>query len=313
MITPVASLIRQAMLLVVALLVATGCARTRQETVLASDTLKVVAVTRSTLDITTSDYRHHTTYDIYLHGEKLSDAGFSRLLQAPETEGERFVHSDAIALDTQAVLLASHVGEGARCWTTRLSVHAGKAVLEKIVESSVDCSPRPAPRGWRVLYDEADNLLLVRERPFQVYPIARYWQVLLIEGDVVALYNDERDSGQRVVRLVRISTDSPLAELRLPMQQYAEPGLLHASPGERRRWLFENFTVAMAAPFSIALRPDNRLHTITPEVWAAYQQIDRENRDADARARAAGEAWHAAQRRALMEADATRPTKQVSP
>ena len=303
------SLAWAAVLAVLAASVSAGCARTKRETVLSSGALKVVAVTRSTLDINVSQYRHYTTYELYLQGEKLSDKGFSALLQAPETAGDRFVHSDVVVLGNDATLLASHNENGVRCWTTRLSAASDKVALETIVEGSVDCSPRPASPGWRALYDEAGNLLLVRERPFQVHRIAGYWQVLWIEGDVAALYNDERDRERLVVRLARIPTGAPLAELALPMQKYAEPDLLRASPGERRQWLLDNFTVAMAPPASITLRPDNQLQTITPEVWAEYQQIDRENKEADARARAAGEAWHDSQRRERMDEEAARTTK----
>jgi hypothetical protein len=83
------------------------------------------------------------------------------------------------------------------------------------------------------------------------------------------------------------------------MQQYAEPELLYASPEARRQWLFDNFRVSMGHTPSIQLRADNRLETITPEVWAQYQAIDRENNALDARARDEGEAWHEAQRKAL--------------
>lgn len=306
MIARAASVTRQMVLAILALLLAGGCARTTRETVLSSDTLKVVAVTRSTLDINVSQYRHYTTYDIYLEGEKLSDTGFSRLLQVPEAEGERFVHSDVVVLDSGAILLASHDQGGAHCWTTRLSANGGKAVLEKIVESSIDCSPRPASRGWQMLYDPADNLVLVHERPFRVHRFSGYWSVLWIEGDVAALYRDEGEKEQLVVRLVRIATDTSLAELALPKQRYAEPELVNAPAEARKQWLLDNFTVAMTAPFSITLRADNQLQTLTPEVWARYQQIDRENKAADARARAAGEAWHEAQRKELMEAEAAR-------
>lgn len=299
-------MVRQAALVVAVLLSATGCARTKRETVLATDALKVVAVTRSRLDITVSAYRHATTYDLYVNGEPLSDTGFARMLGVPERAGGRFVHHAAVPLGQRDVLLESHEEESERCWATRLSADGGRVVLEKIVESTIDCSPRPGPPGWQVLHDAASNVLLVRQQPFRVYPLAGYASVLWIEEDVVALYAEARDTQQLKLRLVRISTGAALAELALPKSRYAEPRLLDLPPEARRQWLQENFTVAMAAPFSITLRTDNTLQTITPEVWATYQQIERENTEADARARAAGEARDAAQRRELQEAEAAR-------
>lgn len=49
---------RSAVLLLSAALLASGCTRTKRETVLSSDTLKVVAVTESRLDINVSKYQH---------------------------------------------------------------------------------------------------------------------------------------------------------------------------------------------------------------------------------------------------------------
>lgn len=167
------------------------------------------------------------------------------------------------------------------------------------MSGTVDCSIRPAPAGWKALYEEPGDLILIREHPFQRHPIAGYWYVLWIEGDVAALYQKDREHERLVVRLARISSDTSLAEQALPMQQYAEPDLLYASPEARRQWLFDNFRVSMGHTPSIQLRADNRLETITPEVWAQYQANDQENRELDARARAEGEAWNDAQRKAL--------------
>lgn len=298
------SLLRSAVMALCAALLADGCGGTSRETVLSSDTLKVVAVTESTLDINVSQYRHYTTFVLYVDGVKLSDKAFSDLLQDRDAADDHFVHTEAVVLGEDAILLASRNGDGTRCWTTRFSTRGGKATVEKIIEGSIDCSLRPAPQGWRALYDEASNLILVREQPFQVHPIAGYCYVLWIEGDVVALYREDRDRARLIVRLVRISTDTTLAEQVLPMEKYAEPELLHVSPQVRKQWLFDNFAVSMAPPSSIQLRSDNRLETITAEVWAEYQEIERQNRELDARASAAGEAWREAQRRELMEAEA---------
>lgn len=291
--------------LLCAALLTGGCARTKRETVFSSDTLKVVAVTESRLDINSSKYQHHTTYAVYVNGSALSDNDFATLLQDPDTTDAPFVHTDAVVLDEDAVLIASHNGDSSRCWTTRLSGSRGKATLDKITTGTADCSIRPAPPGWRALYDDRSDLILIREHPFQVHPMAGYGYVLWIDGDIAALYHKDRDHERLVVRLARISSDTPLAEQTLPMRTYAEPDLLYASPELRRQWLFDNFTVAMGASPSIQLRPDHRLQTITPEVWAQYQENDRQNKELDAQARAAGNAWIEAQRRELMEADAT--------
>jgi len=289
---------RSAVLLSAALL-ASGCTRTKRETVLSSDTLKVVAVTESRLDINVSKYQHYTTFELYVDGGKLSDRAFAGLLDDPGAADDRFVHTDAIVLDDHAVLLASHNRDSLRCWTTRLSTSGGTPRVEELMSGTVDCSIRPAPAGWKALYEEPGDLILIREHPFQRHPIAGYWYVLWIEGDVAALYQKDREHERLVVRLARISSDTSLAEQALPMQQYAEPDLLYASPEARRQWLFDNFRVSMGHTPSIQLRADNRLETITPEVWAQYQANDQENRELDARARAEGEAWNDAQRKAL--------------
>lgn len=289
---------RSAVLLSAALL-ASGCTRTKRETVLSSDTLTVVAVTESRLDINVSKYQHYTTFELYVDGGKLSDRAFAGLLDDPGAADDRFVHTDAIVLDDHAVLLASHNRDSLRCWTTRLSTSGGTPRVEELMSGTVDCSIRPAPAGWKALYEEPGDLILIREHPFQRHPIAGYWYVLWIEGDVAALYQKDREHERLVVRLARISSDTSLAEQALPMQQYAEPDLLYASPEARRQWLFDNFRVSMGHTPSIQLRADNRLETITPEVWAQYQANDRENRELDARARAEGEAWNDAQRKAL--------------
>lgn len=290
---------RSAVLLLSAALLASGCTRTKRETVLSSDTLKVVAVTESRLDINVSKYQHYTTFELYVDGGKLSDRAFAGLLDDPGAADDRFVHTDAVILDDHAVLLASHNRDSLRCWTTRLSTSGGTPRVEELMSGTVDCSIRPAPAGWKALYEEPGDLILIREHPFQRHPIAGYWYVLWIEGDVAALYQKDREHERLVVRLARISSDTSLAEQALPMQQYAEPDLLYASPEARRQWLFDNFRVSMGNTPSIQLRADNRLETITPEVWAQYQANDRENRELDARARAEGEAWNDAQRKAL--------------
>lgn len=291
---------------IAALLLSTGCAWTSKEPVLSSDTLKVVAVTESRLDINISEYRHYTTYVLYLDGEKLSDKAFAALLQDPEAANDTFVHSDVVVLADDAILLASHNRDSTRCWTTRLLAGKGKARVETIKTSSTDCSPSETAPGWQTLYDEASNVLLVRERPFHVYPIAGYWWVLWIEGDVVALYNDDSDRERLIVRLVRVSTDELLAEQLLPMQTYAEADLLHASPDVRRKWLLDNFAVSMKTPVSLQLRPDNQLEVLPPGRWAEYQEIARQNSEADARARAAGEAKLEALYREVREEEAAR-------
>ena len=291
---------------IAALLLSTGCAWTSKEPVLSSDTLKVVAVTESRLDINISEYRHYTTYVLYLDGEKLSDKAFASLLQDPEAANDTFVHSDVVVLADDAILLASHNRDSTRCWTTRLLAGKGKARVERIKTSSTDCSPSETAPGWQTLYDEASNVLLVRERPFHVYPIAGYWWVLWIEGDVVALYNDDSDRERLIVRLVRVSTDELLAEQLLPMQTYAEADLLHASPDVRRKWLLDNFAVSMKTPVSLQLRPDNQLEVLPPGRWAEYQETARQNSEADARARAAGEAKLEALYREVREEEAAR-------
>lgn len=285
-----ASLLCSAVLAMSAALLAAGCGGTTRKTVLSTDSLKVVAVTESRLDINVSEYQHYTTYTLYVDGTELSDKAFADLLQDADARDEQIVHTDAIVVAEDTVLLASRTRDGSACWTTHLSAHGGKATLEKIITSTVDCSPGPAPPGWSTLYDEASNLVLVRTHPFAVHPITGYSQVLWIEGDVVALYAEERATERLIVRLVRISADETLAEQHLPMNTYAEPDLLHASPDARRQWLFSNFSVSLGVPASIQLRPDNTLKTITPEVWAQYQEMDRQNKDADARASAEGQA-----------------------
>lgn len=304
---PTVSVLRAAALLVLATVSAVGCGRTTRETVMSSSALKVVAVTESRLDITISEYRKYTTYRLYVDGKELADTGFAALLDDPEAGSEQFTHSGAVVLDNASVLLSSHGRDGRRCWITRLSDAGGKVTLQPILHGSIDCSLRPTAPGWTSFYDEPGNLSLVRAQPFHVHPIAGYWDVLWIEGDVAALYRRDRNDAQLIVRLTRISSDTELAQQTLPMQQYAEPDLLHATPEAKKQWLFDNFSVSMsAAAPSIALRPDNTLATITPEVWAEYQQNDQENREADARARAAGEARLEAQRKELMEYEAAR-------
>lgn len=299
------SVLLGAALLVCAVLLAGGCARTKRDTVFSSGTLKVVAVTESRLDINVSKYQHYTTYEIYVDGSRLSDKDFSALLQDPDAVDDQFVHTDAVVLDEGAVLMASHNRDSSRCWTTRLFASGGRPMLESVMQGSVDCGIRPAPPGWRALYGDRSDLLLVREYPFQVHPIAGYWYVLWIDGDVAALYQKDRDHEQFVVRLARISSDTTLAEQALPMHTYAEPDLLYASPELRRQWLFDSFTVSMGDAPSIRLRPDHQLDTITPEVWAEYQENDRQNKELDAQARAAGDAWRQAQRREVMDTHAT--------
>ncbi len=298
--------LRSAALLAIAPLLVVGCGRTSHEQVFSSGPLKVVAVTESTLDINVSKYRHYTSYALYLDGDKLSDEGFATLLREPDAANEQFVHDEAIVLDPTSVLLASRTRDGTRCWSTRLTASGGTATAETIDKGSIDCTTRTAPRGWRALYDASSNLLLVREQPFHVYTMAGYWYPLWIEGDVVALYQEQKERERLVVKLARISSGEMLAEQLLPMSQFAEPELLRASAEERQQWLLDNFTVSAAPTASIRLRPDNKLKTISPETWAAYQEIDRHNREEDARARAAGEAWHRAQREELMREEAAR-------
>lgn len=300
-----ASVLYSAALAMSAALLTVGCGGTTRKTILATDSLKVVAITQTTLDINVSKYKHYTTYALYLEGDKLSDAAFAGLLQDAAATGEQIVHTDAIVVADDAVLLASRTRDGSACWATHLSAQGGKARLEKIITSTTDCSPRPASPGWSALYDEASNLVLVRTHPFAVHPITGYWQVLWIEGDVVALYEDERAKERLVVKLVRISADETLAEQYLPMNTYAQPDLLHAAPEARRQWLFDNFSVSLGTPASIQLRPDNTLKTLTPEVWAEYQEMDRQNKEADARARAEGQARLEALYREVREAEAT--------
>lgn len=301
-----ASLLCSAALAMSAALLTVGCGGTTRKTVLSSDSLKVVAVTESTLDINVSEYRHYTTYALYVDGTKLSDKAFADLLQDADASDDQIVHTDAIVVADDAVLLASRTRDGSTCWTTHLSAQDGKAKLVKIITSTTDCSPRPAPSGWSALYDEASNLVLVRTHPFAVHPITGYWQVLWIEGDVVVLYEDERAKERLVVRLVRISADDTLAEQYLPMNTYAEPDLFRASPDTRRQWLFDNFSVSLGVPASIQLRPDNTLKTITPAVWAQYQEMDRQNNEADARARAEGQARTDALYREVREAESAK-------
>lgn len=290
----------------VAALLVVGCGRTSREPVFSSGPLKVVAVTESTLDINVSAYRHYTTYALYLDGDRIGDERFAGLLRDPDAASEQFVHDEAVTLDPTSVLLASRNREGTRCWSTRLTARNGTATAETINKGSIDCTTRAAPRGWRALYDASSNLLLVREQPFHVYPMVGYWYPLWIEGDVVALYQEQKEHERLVVKLTRISSGETLAEQLLPMAKFAEPELLHASAEQRQQWLLDNFAVAGAPTASISLRSDNQLKTISPERWAEYQQIDRDNREEDARARAAGEAWHQAQREELMRDYATR-------
>jgi hypothetical protein len=300
--------LRSAALLAEASLLGVGCGRTSSEAVFSSGPLKVVAVTDSTLDINVSQYRHYTSYLLYIDGDRVSDHDFAALLRDPEAANDQFVHAEAIVLDPHSVLLASHARDGQRCWTTRLIDNAGTPKLDTIDKGSIDCTTRTAPRGWRALYDASSNLLLVRERPFHVYAMAGYWYPLWIEGDMVALYQEQKDSERLVVKLARISSGETLAEQQLPMSQFAEPELLRASAEAREQWLLDNFTVSAAPIASIHLRPDNQLKTITPQTWAAYQEIDRHNREEDARVRAAGEAWHQAQRDELDRAGTTGTT-----
>lgn len=293
-------------LLAVASLLVAGCGRTSRETVFSSGPLKVVAVTESTLDINISQYRHYTSYRLYVDGDRVSDHDFAALLRDPEAANDAFVHAEAIVLDPHSVLLASHNRDGQRCWTTRLIDNAGTPKLDIIDTGTIDCTTRTAPRGWRALYDASSNLLLVREQPFHVHAMAGYWYPLWIEGDVVALYQQQKEHERLVVKLARITSGETLAEQFLPMAQFAEPELLRASADERQQWLLDNFTVSAAPTASIRLRPDNTLKTISPETWAAYQAIDRHNREEDARARAAAEAWHQAQREELIRHEAAR-------
>ncbi len=297
---------RWAALLAVASLLVAGCGRTSREPVFSSGPLKVVAVTESTLDINVSQYRHYTTYVIYLEGDRLSDKGFAALLRDPDAINEQFVHDEAIVLDPNAILLASRNKDGTRCWSTRVTTGGGTAAVEVIDKGSIDCTTRTAPRGWRALYDASSNLLLVREQPFHVHAMAGYWYPLWIEGDMVALYQEQKEHERLVVKLARISSGETLGKQLLPMAQFAEPELLRASAEERQQWLLDNFVVSASPTASIRLRPDSTLKTISPETWAAYKEIDRHNREEDARARAAGEAWHQAQREELMRDEAAR-------
>jgi hypothetical protein len=121
--------------------------------------------------------------------------------------------------------------------------------------------------------------------------------VLLIQGDVVAVYQKDREQERLVVRLVRMSSQQTLAEQILPMDTYAEPDLMNASAQLRQQWLMDNFVVATAPAASLQLRADNRLETISPETWAEYKEIDRLNREEDARDQAAA----AARERAFYE------------
>ncbi|WP_313348011.1 hypothetical protein [Stenotrophomonas sp.] len=304
---------RSAVLLAFATLLLVGCWRTSRETVFSSDALKVVAVTESTLDINISEYRHYTRYALYVHGDTLTDSGFAALLRDPDAGSDPFVHTEAIVLDPRSILLASHNSDGRRCWTTRLIDTGATPILETINKGSIDCTTRQAPRGWRALYDESSNLLLIREQPFHVYPIAGYWYPLWIQGDVVALYQQQKERERLVVKLAKISSGEMLAEELLPMDRFAEPDLHQASAEARQQWLLDNFTVSAAPSASIRLRPDNRLKTISPEVWAEYKEIERHNREEDARVQAAGEAWHNAQREQLNRDEAERQPPATSP
>jgi hypothetical protein len=298
--------LRSATLLAAALPLLAGCGRTSREAVFSSGPLKVVAVTESTLDINVSKYRHYTSYLLYFDGEKIDDAGFAKLLRDSDSNKDRFVHEEAIVLDKDSVLIASHNGDGTRCWTTRLVADGATVSVEPVNKGRVDCTTRPAPRGWRALYDESSNLLLVREHPFHVYPIAGYWYPLWMEGDVVALYQEQKESERFLVKLARMPSGETLAEQSLPMSKFADPQLLNASADEREQWLQSNFLLSTRPQVSISLRPDHHLKTITPEVWAQYQEIDRRNREEDAAARAAGEAWHRKQMEELRRDEAAR-------
>lgn len=297
---------RVAVLLAAASILLAGCGSTSREDVFSSGPLDVVAVTESRLDINVSTYQHYTRYLLYFDGEQLDDTGFARLLRDDDAAHDRFVHVEAIVLDKDAVLVSSHNQDGTRCWTTRLVASRGTVTFEPVSKGSVDCTTRPAPRGWRALYDDASNLLLVREHPFHVYRMQGYWYPLWIEGDVAALYQEQRDQERLLVKLARIPSGETLAEYPLPMERFASPDLLDASALERQQWLLDNFEISAAPHASIRLRDDNQLKTITPELWAQYKDIDRRNSEEDARARAAGEAWHSAQRDALMKDEAKR-------
>ena len=298
--------LRSAALLAGASLLLAGCGKTSREDVFSSGPLKVVAVTESRLDINVSKYQHYTRYLLYFDGEQLDDAGFAKLLRDGDAGNDRFVHAEAIVLDKDSVLISSRNQDGTRCWTTRWVARGGAATLEPVSKGSIDCTTRPAPRGWRALYDDASNLLLVREQPFHVYPITGYWYPLWIESDVVALYQEQMERERFVVKLTRISSGETLAEQPLSMAQFAEPELLNASADARQQWLLDNFSVSATPSASIALRPDNTLKTISPELWAQYKDIDRRNSEEDARARAEGEAWHRRQREALMQDESAR-------
>ena len=143
-----ASVLCSAALAMSAALLTVGCGGTTRKTILSSDSLKVVAITQTTLDINVSKYKHYTTYALYLEGDKLSDAAFAGLLQDAAATGEQIVHTDAIVVADDAVLLASRTRDGSACWATHLSAQGGKARLEKIITSTTDCSPRPASPGW---------------------------------------------------------------------------------------------------------------------------------------------------------------------
>lgn len=291
-------------LLAFAVLLTAGCGSTSRKPVFTSGVLEVVAVTTSRLDINISEYRHYTTHELHVDGDKLPDHGFARLLRDPDAVGEQFIHAEAIVLDRDSILLATNTREGSRCWTTRLVANGETVRAETVNKGRVDCTTRQAPPGWRSLYDDAGNLMLVREQPFGIHHIAGYWYPLWIEGDVVALYQKQQDRDQLVVKLARISSAETLAEQQLPMEQFAEPALLRASAQERRQWLFDNFTVAATPSASIRLRPDHKLKQMPPGLWAEYKEMDRRDSEADERVRAIGEAKLKAQREPLMRDEA---------
>lgn len=299
------SVVRSIILLVSLALGLTGCFGTRRTTVLSTDTLKVVEVTESVLDINISKYRHYTTYVLYLEGKKVDDRAFIHLLGDPDA-GDGFVHNEVVVLDERSILLSSHNRDSSRCWTTRLIAEPGRPTLETITQGRHGCMSEPAPAGWRVFHDLSSNLLLVRERPFKVYPLQGYWFVMGIQDDTVVLFQSQREEERLTVRLVRIGSGEVLAEQHLPMSRYADPHFVHTSAEERERWLLSNFTVSSAPAVTLQLRPDNQLKTISAETWAEYQRMDRESREADARAVAAGEAKREAQRQELREAEKAR-------
>lgn len=252
-----------------------GCFSTDRKTVLSSGSLKVVAVTESVLDINISQYRHSTSYKIYLDGRKLSDPEVARLLRAPHAAKDRFIHRHVVVLDNRSMLLTTTSQSGMECWTTHFAVEDGTPLAETLVSDTYDCSPQPAPPGWQAFYGKESDLLLVREQPYKVHAIGGYQYPLWIEGDVVALYEHERKEKRMVLRLVRISSLEVLAEEFLPMQRFEEPDLVHAKADARLKWFQDNFTASVSPTPSIHLREDNQLKTITPETWAEREERER--------------------------------------